>query len=154
MMEGNMARSTAQQLIGNEGYGVTLAAKASGVSLSTLQRWLGSGFIKPSLPRVGKRREYRFSFGDLVALRTMGKLKASGVSAQKLKKVLGTLKKLDASADLTSVFLVSNGKEIYRREGEQVIALLQKPGQMAFGWWFIDLGTTQEEVRQVLRRAA
>jgi DNA-binding transcriptional MerR regulator len=149
-----MARHTAQQLIGNEGYGVTLAAKASGISLSTLQRWLRSGFIKPSMPRVGKRQEYRFSFADLVTLRTIGKLKTSGVSVQKLKKVLSTLKKIDASADLTSVFLVSNGKEIYRREGDQLIGLLQKPGQMAFSWWFIDLGTTQQEVREALRGAA
>ncbi len=146
-----MARN---EINGPEGYSTGIAARVSGLNLRTLQRWTDQGVITPSVQQgKGKGSRDIFSFGDLVALRTLGELRAAGLSLQGMKKALAVLRANNPEADLAGYRLVFDGREIYQATGQEYRALLRKPNQLAFVW-AVDLGDIQNEVRLALRRAA
>jgi DNA-binding transcriptional MerR regulator len=141
-------------IVGPDGYSTGVAAWVAGLNLRTLQRWTDQGVITPSVQQgQGKGSRDLFSFSDLVALRTFGRLRAMGLSLQAIKKALAVLRANDPGADLAGYSLVSDGREIYQKTGQQMRALVRRPGQLAFVW-AIDLGDVQNEVRHALRLVA
>lgn len=72
-------------------------------------------------PAKGERGEYRFTFQDLVLLRTAKELVAARVPAARVKRALAQLKRrLPDGEPLTGVRISASGKELLVRDGETV----------------------------------
>ena len=126
--------------------------KLSGVPYANLDYWVRSGFLRPSVEEAsGKGSDRTFSFRDVVALRVAQRLRVAGVSLQSLRaavhKILGLRGLGSASEALASTYLVSDGRIVYAKTGDELVALVRKPGQLAFAW-FIDLGRVIREIRR------
>ena len=140
--------------IATEGYTSTIAAKVTGLPVIKVQRWTNDGLVTPSIHQGKGRGDWDlFSFADLVALKTAARLRQSGVSLQAIRKALQYLQQHDSSITLANTYLVSDGKDMYEKRGQEMQSLLRKPGQLVFTW-VIDLGAIEQEVRQALRKIA
>jgi hypothetical protein len=60
-----------------------------GIPRAVITRLIAAGFVTPSR---GKRREYRFTFQDVVLLRTAYGLQAADIPARKILRSLQRLK--------------------------------------------------------------
>jgi tetratricopeptide (TPR) repeat protein len=95
-------------------------------TLRSLERMLGvrrhvvAGLIQAGYvtPARGARNEYRFTFRDVVLLRTAVSLQAANVSQRKLLRALRSLRaKLPDSMPLSSLRITAIGDEVAVREG-------------------------------------
>lgn len=131
------------------GFPAGQAARLAGVSYKTLDFWARTGFITPSVvPGIGKGSDRIYSFQDIVALRVAAKLREEGVGVQKLRKVVRYLQEREGlESPLAQTYLVSNGRDVYERRGEEITSLLQRPGQLVFAW-VLDLQGIIQEVHQ------
>jgi MerR HTH family regulatory protein len=128
------------------------AVKLSGVPYATLDYWVRSGFLSPSVEEAaGKGTDRTFSFRDVVALRVAQRLREAGVSLESLREAarrIRRLRSLGSTSDaLSSTYLVSDGRTVYEKTGDELVDLVRRPGQLAFAW-FIDLGQVVEEIRK------
>jgi len=86
-----------------------------GVSRAVITGLVASGFVTPSR---GERREYRFSFQDVVLLRTAHRLQAAHIPPRKILRSLQRLKAtLPEELPLTGLRITAVGNEIAVREG-------------------------------------
>lgn len=77
---------------------------------------IDAGFVQP---RRGPRKEYRFTFQDVVLLRTAHHLRAAQVPPQRLLRSLKALRaKLPASAPLSGLRIKAIGNEVAVRAGD------------------------------------
>ena len=75
-----------------------------------------AGFVKPAR---GARREYRFSFQDLIVLRTARALMQAQVPAQRIRRSLDRLRRsLPESMPLSGLSISAVGDRVVVREGE------------------------------------
>lgn len=77
-----------------------------------------------------------FTFGDVVILRALARLLDAGISVLRLKKSLKALRKRHPEITPTSLpgaMLVTNGHDVFLREGNDVIEDLNN-GQLAFAF--------------------
>ena len=108
------------------GYPPTLAAALSGVTLHQLKHWRSQP--KPILrPEMGGR-PIRYSFRDLLAIRTFGALRAE-VSMQKIRKAVENLRKIEDVEHLSNYKLVTDGSTIMWIAADDAVDLLKRPGQ-------------------------
>lgn len=134
----------------SNGFTAGRAAKLSGVPYRTLDYWATSRFIAPSLAvATGKGSQRLYSFSDLVALRVAHELRAAGISLQSLRKVVRYLRTRRKIANFANTYLVSDGKDVFERRGEDLISTLRQPGQMASAW-FVDIGRIVEELQRAI----
>jgi tetratricopeptide (TPR) repeat protein len=128
------------------GYTARDVARLLGLSLAQLRAWVRAGFLDP---RRGPRREYRFTFQDLVLLRT-AKALAGVVPPRKLRRALRRLRtQLPSGRPLTGVQITTDGRDVVVRDG----AALWKPdsGQGVLDFEVAELA---EKVAPLARRAA
>jgi tetratricopeptide (TPR) repeat protein len=86
-----------------------------GVSRAVITGLVASGFVTPSR---GPRREYRFSFQDVVLLRTAHSLQAAKIAPRKIVRSLQRLKAtLPEELPLTGLRITAVGNEIAVRSG-------------------------------------
>lgn len=86
-----------------------------GLSRALVLSLVAAGFVKPSR---GARREYRFSFQDMVLLRTAHQLQAAQIPSRRILRSLRRLRAtLPASMPLTRLRLRAVGDEVAVREG-------------------------------------
>ncbi|HWO40303.1 MAG TPA: MerR family transcriptional regulator [Candidatus Eisenbacteria bacterium] len=81
-----------------DGYNSKLASRIAGVSLRQIQYWDERGFVRPSVKLArgrGTRRLY--SFRDLVCLKVAKDLTRHGLSLQKIRRCLRSLKDYGAA---------------------------------------------------------
>ena len=110
------------------------ASEISGVPYRTLDYWARSRFLTPSLaPANGKGTQRQYSFNDLIALRVARELRTAGVSRK--------------SASFADTFLVSDGRDVFERRGDELVSTLRRPDQLACAW-LVDLGQIAQELRQ------
>lgn len=87
-----------------------------GLSRAVITGLINAGFVTPTR---GKRREYRFSFQDVVLLRTAHALQAAHVPA---RRIVGSLRRLRATLPselpLTGLRITAVGGDVAVREGE------------------------------------
>lgn len=87
-----------------------------GISRSVLSGLIASGFVTPSR---GQRREYRFTFQDVVLLRTAYSLQRADIAPRKIIRSLRQLKAtLPDELPLTGLRITAVGNEIAVRSGD------------------------------------
>lgn len=86
-----------------------------GLSRALVLSLVAAGFVKPAR---GKRREYRFSFQDMVLLRTAHQLRVAQIPARRIVRSLHRLRAaLPEAMPLTGLRLLAVGDEVAVREG-------------------------------------
>ena len=87
-----------------------------GLSRSVILGLVASGFVAPAR---GRRNEYRFSFQDLVLLRTAYGLQAAHIPARRILRSLRNLKaRLPGELPLSGLRITAVGSEIAVKEGD------------------------------------
>lgn len=113
------------------------AAEFSGISLAMVNYLCRHHLIVPATGRKrGRGIERKYSFGDIVILRSVAKLLEAGVSVLRLKKALANLRRLHADITqdkMPASFLVTDGKDVYFRQDSGVLELLTS-GQLSFAF--------------------
>ncbi len=139
-----------------EGYLSATAKHVTGITERQLTYWTMTGLIVPSVAsgargRQGGQEKRRWSFSDLVGMKTISDLRRAGVSLQALRKV----GKLIASYGHTfaDTYIVASGDDVLISTGEQMVSALRQPGQLALAVVY-DLGRCAREVRTALKKAA
>ena len=86
-----------------------------GLSAATVSRLVDAGFVTPSR---GPRNEYRFSFQDVVLLRTAHRLQAAKIPPRKIVKALASLRQqLPEQLPLSGLRISAVGNEVAVHEG-------------------------------------
>lgn len=99
-----------------------------GLSRAVVSQLIAAGFVTPSR---GRRREYRFTFQDVVLLRTAHGLQAAHIPARRIVRSLQRLRsQLPEQLPLTGLRITAVGNEVAVREGDQRWAA--ESGQLLF----------------------
>lgn len=84
---------------------------------SAIRSLVARGFVRPAR---GPRREYRFSFQDLILLRTARALLGARISQRRISRSLGELRRrLPQSVPLTGLSICAAGDRVVVRTGAQ-----------------------------------
>ncbi len=99
------------------GYPTREVAQLIGVSEARVRYFVRSGLLQPAR---GRRNEFRFSFQDVVLLRTAKELLDAGISPRRVRRALANLpRQLPKGRSLTGVRIQAEGGEVVVREGER-----------------------------------
>ena len=114
-------------------YTINVASFLSGATINQLQRWANSGIV---VPEVNPSRPKIYSFRDVVALRSIAKLRATQ-SLQRIRKAINKLTELDFTEHLSEHRFATDGKsiKIWDEDEDAFLDLVDNPGQ----WEFINL---------------
>jgi tetratricopeptide (TPR) repeat protein len=86
------------------------------LSPATTRGLIRAGFVKPAR---GERREYRFSFQDLIVLRTARALSEAKIPAKRIRRALASLRReLPESVPLSGLAISALGDHVVVRDGE------------------------------------
>lgn len=97
-------------------YSVRDVERVLRLSRSTVLSLVSSGFVSPTR---GKRREYRFSFQDLIVLRAARALLESRISPRRIRRSLADLRQhLPEDAPLHGLSIAAVGDRVVVREGK------------------------------------
>jgi len=131
-----------------DNYRAGLVLKVVGITYRQLNYWAKIGFIKPSIKQSGKKSRRRYSFADLVRLRTAKELLDNGISLQKIRKAMNYLKKRDPQIKepLVQLKFLTNGKSIFTltKDSNKVIDILNK-NQLV---WSIAIGKISQDTKE------
>ena len=129
------------------GYTATDVAKMLDLSVGQIRYYAREGFLEP---RRGRRGEYRFSFQDLVLLRTAKGLIAARIPPRKIKRALKKLKEqLPSGRPLSALQIAADGDRIVVRDGRTIWS--PESGQISFDFEVAELA---ERVAPLARKAA
>jgi tetratricopeptide (TPR) repeat protein len=96
-------------------YGVREVQKLLGLPRSTLRTLVEAGFVEPAR---GPRNAWRFSFQDLIILRTAQALAAARVPPQRITRAVKALRRrLPAAMPLSGLSICAVGDRVAVREG-------------------------------------
>lgn len=107
------------------GFGGTQAAKVVGISYRQLDYWARTDLIRPSLSDAhgsGSRR--RYSYNDLLELKSIKKLLDAGIKLEQVRKVFTYLRE-HVGTDIASAHIVIDGGSVMLCDGDQLIDVLQ-----------------------------
>ncbi|WP_244832108.1 tetratricopeptide repeat protein [Caballeronia sp. TF1N1] len=97
----------------HNGYRLRDVQRMLGVSRSVVEKLVAAGFVSPD----GERRDWRFTFQDIVLLRTAQALRAAGVSSSKIVRALDHLRKSwGHQGALTGVRIAAVGDRVAVRD--------------------------------------
>jgi len=108
-------------------YQVRMAAALSGASIRQLAYWRRPA--APILVPEISARPVRYSFRDVVALRTTVYLRQEHISLQRIRRALETLTDLGQLGHLSQYRLVAQGNSVVLVDAEESIDLVGQPGQ-------------------------
>jgi tetratricopeptide (TPR) repeat protein len=98
-----------------QSYGVSDVERMLQLSRSTIRGLISRGFVAPAR---GPRREYRFSFQDLLVLRTARALVKAKVPARRIGRSLTALRRqLPQSVPLSGLTICAVGNDVVVRKG-------------------------------------
>ena len=87
-----------------------------GISRSAISSLMAAGFVSPSR---GRHREYRFTFQDVVMLRTAHGLREAQIPGRKILRSLRRLRDtLPSELPLSGLRITAAGKELAVRTGD------------------------------------
>lgn len=127
LCEGQLCRLSGAEEWIDMAYSSALTAALSGASENQLANWRRgpNALLVPEYSDTGR---VRYSFRDLLALRTVAKLRRE-VSLQKIRKAVTNLKNLDDFRHLSHYRLVATGDTIVWVQGDQAVDVVKRPGQ-------------------------
>jgi tetratricopeptide (TPR) repeat protein len=97
-------------------YGMGDVQRVLRLSPDTIRNLIKAGFVKPAR---GARREYRFSFQDLIVLRTARALIDANIPARRIRRSLESLRReLPESVPLSGLSISAVGDHVVVREGD------------------------------------
>src|SRR5437899_3444176 len=97
------------------GYGAREVAKMLGLSLGQVRAYVRAGFLDPER---GPRGELRFTFQDLILLRTAKELTAAKIAPRRVRRALKRLREqLPSGQPLTGVNIAAEGNRIVVHDG-------------------------------------
>src|ERR1043166_592551 len=131
-----------------ESFSAGEASRISGVPYRNLDYWARTRFIAPSISEAkGIGTERKYAFNDLVALRVARQLREAGVSTQALRTIVKFLRnKKGLEHPLVEARLVVLGSDVKLVSSrDELISLLEKPGQSAFAFLLNLTRTVDEE---------
>lgn len=136
-------------------FSVSEAAKLSRMTPAMVDYLCRQSIIVPSYPkRRGRGRARRYTFGEVVLLRTVEKLLRKGVSVKRLKDALKTKNKffreIHPEKPPIQVF-ATDGKSVLIEDPDSKILNLSEGGQIEFSF-VIDLRKTHAAVVEDLAR--
>ncbi len=123
------ARLTDQQLAKALGYSGTQTATVVGISYRQLDYWARTDLIRPSLSDAsgsGSRR--RYSYTDLLELKTIKKLLDAGIKLEQVRKVFEYLRE-HVTTDIASAHLVTEGESVQFCSDDRQLSHPLKKGQ-------------------------
>ena len=133
-----------------KGYATRDVARLLGLTISQVRAFARSGFLAPDR---GPRGELRFSFPDLVLLRTAKGLAASRVPARRIRRALRILKRqLPAGRPLSAVRISADGDRLVVREG--TTAWNPESGQIQLDFAVADLASRAAPLARQAAHAA
>lgn len=95
--------------------------------------------------------ERRYTFDDLIALRTARELRSAGISTQALRRVIRFLQKWSVQKPLSELRVIIRGKDVLSvRTNQELVSVLKSPGQYAFSF-FLDVGHIVNRVEEELK---
>ncbi len=108
-----------------DGFSGTRTAKIVGITYRQLDYWARTDLIRPSLSDAtgsGSRRKY--SYNDLVELKTIKKLLDAGIKLEQVRKVFEYLRE-HVSTDIGAAHIVIDGGSVVLCDGDELIDVLQ-----------------------------
>jgi tetratricopeptide (TPR) repeat protein len=100
-----------------QSYSVRDVGRVLRLSRSTIQGLIKGGFVNPTR---GPRREYRFSFQDLIVLRTARALTQAKVPSRRIRRSLEDLRqRLPETAPLSGLSIRAVGDRVVVRQGKE-----------------------------------
>ena len=130
-------------------FSINEASKLSGLTSVMVDYLCRQKIVVPSFPRKpGRGKARRYSFGEVVLLKTIRKLLEKGVSVKRLKQAIRTKNKFfrDINEKNPPIHLfITDGREIFLRKPGDSLVNLTKNGQMEFSF-IIDLRSTYSSV--------
>jgi tetratricopeptide (TPR) repeat protein len=130
------------------GYTAQDVSRLLGLKVAEIRSFVRAGFLDP---RRGPRGEYRFTFQDLVLLRTAKGL-ADQIPPRKLKRALRRIReRLPPGRPLTGVHIAAEGHDVVVRDGGAVWHV--ETGQGAFDF-DLEVASLAAKVAPLARRAA
>jgi len=137
-----------------EGFTLQTVCRLTGVSPGKLKYWGRTGLISPPQLMVGKVFRRRYSFMDLVQIKTTRMLREKGISLQKIRKCLEFLKTRipEMAYPLADLKFITDGETIFVLTANRQKAIdTLGGGQLVFS---IALGElikqTREQVKSIL----
>jgi|SRR5438132_2550356 len=124
------------------------AAEVTGLKYATVDYWDRSHFLSPSIAGAhGKGSDRLYNFRDLVALRVARQLREAGITLQALRKVVEFLRRHKGlTSPLAETYLVTDGHDVFAKQGEEVLSVLRQPGQGCF-FFVLDLSRAVSELQ-------
>jgi len=107
-------------------FSIRLASVLTGASQYQLRSWSKTDLLRPE---VQEHPCYLYSFRDLVAIRTVAKLRAE-TSLQRIRRAFDQLREWELMGDhLAEVEIAVHGKDLLLRHNGEFIDLVDHPGQ-------------------------
>ena len=129
-------------------FDVRVVTVLSGMTVPMLNYLDRASILKPQFGGArGRGRKRRYSYADVVLLRSLRRLLDAGVSVLNLKRALKKFREsysFDTAADGTRSYFVTDGKEVFLKMGEEVIEQLST-GQLAFAF-VLEISQVRKEV--------
>jgi hypothetical protein len=145
-----MPRRTPFEIHGPGWYTAKQAARFTGHSFDMVNYLCRHHLVEPSCDcKRGHGSARHYCFGDLVALRLIAKLAASGIAPLRLKKGMQYIKKVRPDikfSKLPADYVVTDGRNMYLREKGDVLERATD-GQYAFAF-VIELDQVRKEVKR------
>ncbi len=130
------------------GFSGTQTAKVVGISYRQLDYWARTDLIRPSISdATGSGSRRRYSYLDLLELKTIKKLLDAGIKLEQVRKVFDYLREKVAT-DIASAHIVIDGGAVMLCEGEELIDVLQN-GQGVLN--VLSIGGVKEELEADLQ---
>jgi DNA-binding transcriptional MerR regulator len=133
-------------------YSAAAARKIVGITQRCLDYWDQRGIVSPSVKRaMGKGSERRYSYQDLVRLSVVKRLRANGLSLQKIQQGLRRLRRTAAADPLLDEVLVTDGHSFQRLTKNRAVAEdVLANGQLVFS--VVAVGRIDQELREQIVR--
>jgi len=133
-----------------KGYATRDVARLLGLTIPQVRAFARGGFLAPGR---GPRGELRFSFPDLVLLRTAKGLAGARVPARRIRRVLRILRRqLPAGRPLSAVRISADGDRVVVRDG--AAAWNPESGQFQLDFSVADLASRAAPLARQAARAA
>ncbi len=99
----------------SQGYSLRTLQSLLGISRRALQGLIAAGFVQPTR---GARNELRFSYQDLVVLRTAFQLRSANISTQRIRQALSRVRRdISDAQPLSCIRLTAVGNAVAVKQG-------------------------------------